>query len=256
MARSKSIGVVGGVGPYAGLDLVRKVFDNTIAGCDQQHLPLMLFSFPDQIADRPDFLLRNAPINPGEAIGDIMVQLAQAGATVIGMPCNTAHSPRVLGPALEKLRNAAPQVRFVSMIDSVVRTLREQFPFGTPVGLLSTVATFETHLYQDALGQVGLRLVVPDAEGRSRVQEAISSPVFGIKAQSNPVHPEARKRLRQEAERLVLEQGAKAVILGCTEIPLALTEQRLSGVPLVDATDILAKALILAFAPEKLRKEA
>jgi len=49
-------------------------------------------------------------------------------------------------------------------------------------------------------------------------------------------------------------QGADAVILGCTEIPLALTEPDLHGVPLLDATKVLARALIIAFAPERLKK--
>ena len=50
------------------------------------------------------------------------------------------------------------------------------------------------------------------------------------------------------------EQGAEALILGCTEIPLALTEKSLFGVPLIDATNVLAEALVRAFAPEKLKK--
>ena len=52
----------------------------------------------------------------------------------------------------------------------------------------------------------------------------------------------------------LVEQGADAVILGCTEIPLALTEPDLRGVPLLDATKVLARALIIAFAPERLKK--
>ena len=86
-----------------------------------------------------------------------------------------------------------------------------------------------------------------------RVQQAISNTAYGIKAQSNPVTPEARAALLAEAEKLV-EQGADAVILGCTEIPLALTEPDLRGVPLLDATKGLARALIIAFAPERLKK--
>ena len=53
-----------------------------------------------------------------------------------------------------------------------------------------------------------------------------------------------------------MEQGAEAVILGCTEIPLALTEPDVRGVPLLDATNVLARALIVAFAPDRLKKDA
>jgi aspartate racemase len=69
------------------------------------------------------------------------------------------------------------------------------------------------------------------------------------------VTPEARAALYAEAEKLV-EKGAQGVILGCTEIPLALTEPNVRDVPLLDATKVLARALIVAFAPDRLKKEA
>lgn len=72
MRQDERIGIVGGVGPHAGLDLTRKLFDHTRAEADQEHLPVMLYSFPDRIGERPAFLLGKTADNPGEAIGDIM----------------------------------------------------------------------------------------------------------------------------------------------------------------------------------------
>ena len=148
--------------------------------------------------------------------------------------------------AVAMLHEAAPQVRFVHMIDAVVAFIRESLPHARTIGVLSTKGTYATGLYQDALSAAGFVPLFPDEEGRERVQQ-------GIKAQSNPVTPEARAALLAEAEKLV-GQGADAVILGCTEIPLALTEPDLHGVPLLDATKVLARALIIAFAPERLKK--
>ena len=243
-------GIVGGVGPHAGLDLTRKLFDHTRAEADQEHLPVMLYSFPDRIGERPAFLLGKTADNPGEAIGDIMAELARAGATVIGMPCNTAHSPRILDAALEKLNATGRPVRFVHMIDAVVRHVRQRCGEGARVGILSTLATLETRLYQDSLERAGLRALHPAPDGCARVQEAISNREYGIKAR-NPVTERARADLLDEARRLA--GNADAIILGCTEIPLALPEKELGGVPLIDATDILARELVRAFAPEKLR---
>ena len=248
-----AIGILGGVGPYAGLDLMRKLFDLTEAHRDQDHLPVIQFSLPGQIVDRTRFLLGESTENPGEAIGEIMIRLAGAGATVIGVPCNTAHSPRIMDVALARLRKEAPDVRFVHMIDAVIASIREHLPNASQIGVLSTKGTFATGLYQDALSSAGFSALFPDERGRDSVQEAISNKFYGIKAQSNPVTPEAKKALSDEAGRLV-EQGAEAIILGCTEIPLALTEKTLHGVPLIDATEILARALIQAFAPEKLKR--
>ena len=149
------------------------------------------------------------------------------------------------------LHEASPKTRFVHLIDSVVAFIRESLPHARKIGVLSTKGDLRDRaLYQDALSAAGFVPLFPDEEGRERVQQAISNTAYGIKAQSNPVTPEARAALLAEAEKLV-EQGADAVILGCTEIPLALTEPDLRGVPLLDATKVLARALIIAFAPER-----
>ncbi len=248
-----AVGIVGGVGPYAGLDLMRKILDLTEADRDQEHLPIIQYSLPHRIADRTAFLLGQTGENPGEVLGEIMAALARSGASVVGMPCNTAHSPAILDAALPKLTHCGRKVRFVHMIEETTRVIAETLPHARTIGVLSTVGTWKTGLYQEALAQKGLEALFPDKEGRENVQRAISDPAFGIKARSNPVTVEARTLLAEQAARLA-EQGASAVILGCTEIPLALTENRLHGIPLIDATRVLAEALIRAFAPEKLKK--
>ena len=146
-----AIGVLGGVGPYAGLDLMRKIFDQTEANCDQEHLSVIQYSLSEHIIDRTRFLLGETDENPGEAIGEIMVRMAKAGATVIGVPCNTAHSPRIMDVAVAMLHEASPQTRFVHMIDAVVAFIRESLPHARTIGVLSTKGTYATGLYQDAL---------------------------------------------------------------------------------------------------------
>ena len=63
------IGIVGGVGPYAGLDLMRKVFDQTLAGGDQEHVDALLFSLPSGIADRTEYLEGRVEQNPPPGTG-------------------------------------------------------------------------------------------------------------------------------------------------------------------------------------------
>ena len=55
----KTIGVVGGVGPYAGLDLAKKIFDNTEAQHDQEHLDVLLVNSPRLINDRTAYFHNN-----------------------------------------------------------------------------------------------------------------------------------------------------------------------------------------------------
>ena len=250
----RTIGIVGGLGPYAGYDLVRKIFRWTKASRDQDHLPLMLHSFPGWIPERPAFLLGQTKENPGEDIGGIMAQLARNGARVIGMPCNTAHSPRILNVALERLRETGLDVTFVSIIESAVRHMRAMCPNGGRIGLMGTVATLQTRLYQDALEKAGLEPVLPDDDECALVQRAISDPEFGVKAFSDPVSPRARQILLDTARRLVEKKQVSAILLGCTEIPVAVTETSLLDTPVVDATSVLARELIRASCPERLKE--
>ena len=250
----RTIGIVGGLGPYAGYDLVRKIFRWTKASKDQDHLPIMLHSFPGWIPERPAYLLGQTKENPGEDIGGIMVQLAENGAGVIGMPCNTAHSPRILNVALERLRQTGRDVTFVSIIESAVNHVRTLCPNGGRIGLMGTVATLQTRLYQDALEKAGLEPVLPDDDECALVQRAISDPEFGVKAFSDPVSAKARPILLATAGRLVEKKKVSVILLGCTEIPVAVTESELWNIPVVDATSVLARELIRASCPERLKE--
>ncbi|MGH2567114.1 MAG: aspartate/glutamate racemase family protein, partial [Bacteroidota bacterium] len=87
---------------------------------------------------------------------------------------------------------------------------------------------------------------------RDKVHPAVYDRRYGIKALSNPVTERARKSLLA-AIRWLRKEGAEAVILGCTEIPLAIPEKKIDGVVLIDPTLILARSLIKAVSPAKLR---
>ena len=81
------IGVIGGMGPYAGIDLVKNIFDMTKASSDQEHVPLSMISLPHLIEDRTAFLLGKSQNNPGIILSEIAMKLIEQGATAIGMPC-------------------------------------------------------------------------------------------------------------------------------------------------------------------------
>lgn len=89
------IGIIGGVGPTAGADLLQKITEETIAKSDQDHLPIILFSLPNKILDRTEYLEGKVNENPGKAMGDIALQLERAGATIAAAPCNTAHADEI-----------------------------------------------------------------------------------------------------------------------------------------------------------------
>jgi aspartate racemase len=75
---------------------------------------------------------------------------------------------------------------------------------------------------------------------------------YGIKAFSNPVTGRAVADCRTAVGHLA-GKGAELVILGCTELPLALPQWSVQGVELVDPTEITARALIRLAAPDRLK---
>lgn len=251
MEGEKIIGIVGGVGPYAGLDLMKKVFDETAAANDQEYLPVVMISESHKIADRTSFLLGKTKTNPAYALAEVIKKLVSAGATVVGIPCNTAHSPRIFQVIEQQLQKSAIRVTLLHMIEEVAKYLTDSEKNIKKIGVLSTTGTYKTKVYPQIFERFGLQTVVPEERLQKRVHLAIYDPGFGIKSQSNPVDNRA-KEILYEAVSHLQQAGAEAVVLGCTEIPLAITERKIGVCPIIDPTWILAKALIRAVDPKKL----
>ena len=241
------------MGPQAGIDLMQKVFDATAAQTDHDHLPVALLSYPGSIPARSPFLAGLSDENPADAIAAIARRLDAVGAVVAGIPCNTAHAPAIFDRVVECLRVAGCRLRLLHMIDEAVTSVQREAPHLRRIGVLSTAAVQRLGLYRTRLETAGFEPVLPEAD----VQERLITPVifdegWGIKAQSHPVTPRARQALLDAVAHLA-NRGAEAVILGCTELPLAIPERRLGDVALIDPTSALAHALIRETHPSKLR---
>jgi aspartate racemase len=262
----KTIGIVGGVGPYAGLDLVKKIFDNTEARHDQEHLDVLLVNSPRLIDDRTNYILavRDGkvsteptidPANPGRGIVACIRQLAAAGAEVVGVPCNTAHAPLIFDVVECEVAAQLPGIRLLHLVRETVAAVCECLPQGGTIGLLATPGTYASGVYQMHVEEVDLcghyRLLEPDEEGKNRIRDAIYDTSYGIKAKSAPVTFRAIESLSAEVWQLN-ERGANAVIMGCTEIPLAL-DCCAFPFPLIDPAVAFARALIHAASPTCLR---
>ena len=246
------IGVVGGVGPYAGIDLIKKIFDQTKADSDQDHLPVSMLSVPHRIPDRTRFLLGQTDENPALFISQVIRKLHECGASVVGIPCNAVHADPIFDEIVKRIPK---EVNLLNMVKEVATTIRERHPSLVDVGVLSTTGTWQARIYPTVLSEYGLNVIqVADPLQENDVNPAIYRRDYGIKARSNPVSTEAKAKLNRGIEHLVA-RGARVIILGCTEIPLAIDEDCVDDVPLVDPTRILARALIREFAPDRLAEQ-
>ena len=222
------IGILGGMGPAATADFYSKLVSLTPVHSDQEHLRTVIWSDPT-IPDRTEALLGQGP-DPTPGLLHGCRVLREAGATVIAIPCNTAHAfvPRIAD------RIGLP---IIHMIGEVAAHLAAAEPPVRTAGLLATTGTVRANLYQDWLDGVGIRLLLPDPASQDL---EVMAAIRAVKAGERGIA--AAEPLRRAAKRLV-DRGAQAVIAGCTEIPLGLDPGAVE-VPLLDPAVVLARALI------------
>jgi aspartate racemase len=118
---------------------------------------------------------------------------------------------------------------------------------------LSTNGTYKTKLYSNALLKNNLTPILIEEDIQKKyVHSAIYDSDYGIKSKSNPFHPQAKKNLEFAIDTLK-QKGAKAIILGCTEIPLVIKSKSIKGMTIINPTNVLARSLIKSVYPQKLK---
>lgn len=164
----------------------------------------------------------------GEALVASAERLAAAGADLGVIASNTMH----LG--FEALTRRSP-IPFISIVDIVGRALSR---LGvTSAAVTGTRFTMTSALYPAGLAKHGIRVVVPSDEDRATIDSAIYGEL--VRGMVRPVTRDAFIRVFGR----LADEGAQAVVMGCTEIPLLLAgaEER-SPLPLVDTSRLHAIA--------------
>jgi aspartate racemase len=223
----RTIGILGGMGPLATADLYTKIIRATPARTDQEHLPVIIHADPT-VPDRTQALLHGGE-DPMPWLIHGAENLARAGADFIVIPCNTAHA------FLDQIRAACP-IPIVDMIDESARAVTALPAEVSQAGILATSGTVAANLYQSALARHGVQYRVPDDEHQELVMETIALVKAGA-IDGQTVEPVSR------AARWLEAAGAGALLAACTELPVVL-HQQLVQVPLIDPTDVLARAAV------------
>ena len=226
----KRLGILGGMGPAASAEFVNRLIQQTPASCDQEHIPFVLWNNP-QIPDRSTSM-RNGDNKPLPFLLEGIRGLKSVGCDTIVIPCNTAH---FWFNDIVKINLGT-----IHIVDSVASALRDVNVINTTIGVMGTRATVELGLYQTRLNDRGWNCIVPSEEEMSTlVQPAIDLIKSGKLEQAHPMFMSVVDSL--------IARGARAVVLGCTEIPLAVKEDNRNGIPLINSIDSLVKAAIKEF---------
>jgi aspartate racemase len=229
--RNGVIGILGGMGPDATAAFFSTLVRLDVAATDQDHLHIIVDSDPS-IPDRTRYLLEGGS-DPLPAMLASAQRLLAAGAAVAGIPCMTAHA------FLPRLRRNST-LPFLSAFEETCKVLETFSPPIRNLGILATMGTRRARLFEDAMPDKTI-LWPREEDHHSLVMEAIYGP-RGIKA--GKLDKEPHRLLTRAADGLIA-QGAEAIVAGCTEVPLVLSQKDFE-VPFIDPMYFLARALIEA----------
>ena len=234
----KKLGILGGMGPAASNEFVTRLVAKTPATKDQDHIPFVLWS-DSTIPDRSTSML-NGDDKPLPYLLAGIQGLKIAGCTTIVIPCNTAH---FWFSHLEKI--AAWNAKIIHIVDSVADTLRDIKITSGKIGIIGTKATIEYGLYQYQLNKLGWECIAPTKEQ----MDTLVQPAIDLIKASNM--DQAHEMLMTVIHSLI-SKGAKAVVLGCTEIPLSIRENTVQDTPIINSIDSLVMSAIKEFKKEKI----
>jgi aspartate racemase len=221
-APHRVVGILGGMGPEATLDLMRRVLAKTAAADDQDHIHLIVESNP-KIPSRIAHLIEGTGADPTPELIRIALNLQRAGADALAIPCNTAHA------YAHSIRRAVniPLLDMVQLtVDQIAGSRRV-----ARVALLASSAVLATELYAKAFSSYGISVVNPVR------QDEVMALIKAVK--QGETGSEIRAALGRIASDLANQ--ADVLLVGCSE--LSVIAAGISA-PFVDSLDVQAQAIV------------
>ncbi|MBQ8497694.1 MAG: amino acid racemase [Clostridia bacterium] len=219
---AKTLGILGGLGPAASVYFYRILTEHTKANHDQDHLDIVLVSGAS-IPDRTEFILGKSENSPLPAMIDNVNKLITAGAELIAIPCNTAH---YFYDQIEK-SSSVPVLNIVRETVSLAQKAGVR-----KLGIMATTGTVITGAYQHACLEAGISFAIPS----ERSQQILMDIIYGSIKTAREPDMDAFLSVCDE----LYENGADALVLGCTELSLIRATEDLEKYRFIDSLLVLA----------------
>lgn len=227
----KTLGMIGGMGPAATADLLLKITKLTDAKRDQDHVHVIIDSNIN-IPDRTAAILHGGE-DPLPELTASAKLLENAGADMIIMACNTAH---YFVTELAK----ATSLPIISMPEETAHLLKKR---GIKkVALLATDGTVQSGVYQKVLDAEEIETIYPNHEQQALIMSVIYNYI------KRGILDASKLPVREVLDVCIdlKKRGAEAVLLACTELPVAFDVMGLLDESCVDPTEVLAAAAVKA----------
>ena len=224
--RRPVIGILGGMGPEATIELMRRVLAATPANDDSDHVHLLVDSNPD-VPSRIAALIEGTGKSPEPELVDMAMRLHGAGAQALAIACNTAHA---YAPAISR----AVPLPLLDMIELTASRIATMPLRHRRVGMLASTAVVNLGLYKNALDGHGIAIVAP--QGRAELMGVIKAVKRGDTGEAT------RNSFARIADDLA-GHDVDTLLIACTELSV-IADSLTARVPCVDALDVLASEIV------------
>lgn len=225
----KILGIIGGIGPESTIEYYRHIIAMYREQRSDGSYPAIIINSID--AQRMLDLIGQHQMSEvtGLLVAEVQ-RLARAGADFALLAANTPHI------IFDELRLRSP-IRLISIVQATCDAAKEQGL--TKLGLIGTRFTMQGRFYPDVFQKDGLTIVIPNAEEQAYIHDKyIGELVNGI------IKVETRKQILAIGEQMKERDGIQGLILGGTELSLLMDNVKSKSLPLLDSTEIHARAAV------------
>ena len=221
------VGVIGGMGPDATVELMRRVIRVTPATDDVDHIHLIVDNNP-KVPSRIAALVKGDGENPAPVLARMAARLEMAGADVLAIPCNTAHA------YLDNIRSVVT-IPVMDMIGSTVERIATMSLKSRSVGIIASTAVLNTGLYETAFKSYSLELIYPKDQ----------ADVMSLIAKAKGAAVDVKNLVRyQEIIKSLTNSGVDLILVACTDLSVITNSSLEINVPVIDALDVLVDEII------------
>ena len=226
----KKAGIIGGIGPASTLDYYDGIIKGVRKAAGGEDYPRLVISSIN-MTEMIGYVSAGETDKLTALLAGAVNETAAAGAEFAAIASNTPHI--VFGAV-----QARAKLPLISIVDE---TCREAERAGCRrVVVLGTLFTMQSGLYTKAFEKLGIEAFVPDERG----QEEVYGIIFP-NLENGIVLPEEKARLLEISSKLIETYQADALVLGCTELPLAIKPGDLDTL-ILDTAQIHIKSIVRA----------
>jgi len=224
----KTVGIIGGVGPESTVYYYQKIIKEYQKRTKSMHYPNINIVSID-MTEMLTYVKNKEYDDLINMLSEKVENLRMASSDFVVIASNTPH---VIFERLEK----SVSVKLISIVDSACKFIKQKG--YKKVLLTGTLFTMQENFYSKYASKHKFELLVPSKDEMLSIQDVIFPEL-----EEGIIILEKKEKYIKIVEQYVREQGIDSVILGCTELPLMISDEDLS-IPAINTSEIHVQAIV------------